>query len=349
VTQEIVVARLSLLRRAESHLKEISMSRRLPVFFVVDVSESMAGAPLQSVRDGMDAVLSVLRSDPRALEAVHLALLTFGAKARQLVPLVPLEDFVPPSLPLGTGTPLGAALGILLHALDGQVVPTSSDRKGDWRPLCFLLTDGVPTDEWRAAARALRARVDRGACTVVALACGPDADLSVLREITPNVLVGGADPASLSAFFKFVTMSIRTASIARGESSAETQIPKELSAQEAGARSKSTERPMLFLVGRCQKFRKPYVMKHRWNGRMYEVLEGVAIDDIEIGTTIGAAAQSDLICASPCPHCDNPNWAFCGCERIFCCSGSHGRFTCPWCEKTDDFSPSQFSLRGSGG
>jgi uncharacterized protein YegL len=276
-------------------------------------------------------------------------MISFGAKVRQLVPLVPLDDFVAPRLPLGTGTPLGAALGLLLQSLDSQIVATSSDQKGDYRPLCFLITDGVPTDEWRMTARALRARVNRGSCTVVALACGPDADLSVLREITPTVLAGGADPVSLSAFFQFVTMSIRAASVARGELPLETQIPSHFSAQEGLVPPNSTERPVLFLVGRCQQTRRPYVMKHRWDGKMYQQFEGVAVDEIEIGSRAGATAQSDLICPLPCPHCANAIWAFCDCERIFCCAGSHGRFTCPWCERTNNFSPSRFSLRGSGG
>lgn len=323
--------------------------RRLPVFLVLDVSESMAGVPLQSLRDGTDALLSALRSDPRALEAVHLSMISFGAKARQLVPLVPLDDFVVPRLPLGTGTPLGAALGLLLQSLDSQTVATSSEQKGDYRPLCFLLTDGIPTDEWRAAARALRTRVERGGCTVVALACGPDADLSVLREITPTVLTGGADPASLSAFFKFVTMSIRSASIARGEHQSETRIPRQFLAEIGPVASDTTVRPVLFLIARCQQSRRPYVMKHRWDGNMYQQFEVVAVDEIEIGSTPGATAHSDLICPSPCPHCANAIWAFCDCERIFCCAGPHGRFTCPWCGKTNDFSPSSFSLRGSGG
>ena len=41
--------------------------RRLPIYFLVDVSESMAGEPILQVQDGMRMIVQELRTDPYAL------------------------------------------------------------------------------------------------------------------------------------------------------------------------------------------------------------------------------------------------------------------------------------------
>ena len=67
--------------------------RRLPVFLVIDVSESMAGDNLRRMQEGIDALLTSLRSDPYALETVHLSVIAFAGVARTLAPLVELFSF----------------------------------------------------------------------------------------------------------------------------------------------------------------------------------------------------------------------------------------------------------------
>ena len=42
--------------------------RRLPIYFLVDVSESMAGTPIEEVERGMRTIIQELRVDPYALE-----------------------------------------------------------------------------------------------------------------------------------------------------------------------------------------------------------------------------------------------------------------------------------------
>ena len=74
--------------------------RRLPVFLVIDVSESMAGDNLRRMQEGIDALLTSLRSDPYALETVHLSVIAFAGVARTLAPLVELFSFYPPRLPM---------------------------------------------------------------------------------------------------------------------------------------------------------------------------------------------------------------------------------------------------------
>ena len=44
--------------------------RRLPVYLVVDVSDSMVGEPIAQVEKGLRTIINELRGDPYALETV---------------------------------------------------------------------------------------------------------------------------------------------------------------------------------------------------------------------------------------------------------------------------------------
>lgn len=46
--------------------------RRLPVFFVLDCSESMIGENLKKMTDGLQMIVGDLRKDPHALESNRL-------------------------------------------------------------------------------------------------------------------------------------------------------------------------------------------------------------------------------------------------------------------------------------
>ena len=58
--------------------------RRLPVYFLIDVSESMVGQPIEEVQNGMRTIIQELRVDPYALETVFVSILAFAGKAKTL-------------------------------------------------------------------------------------------------------------------------------------------------------------------------------------------------------------------------------------------------------------------------
>ena len=81
--------------------------RRLPVYFVLDVSESMVGENIKKLEDGLNSIIRVLRQDPHALETVYVSVIAFAGKAKTIVPLIEVASFYPPKLPIGGGTSLG--------------------------------------------------------------------------------------------------------------------------------------------------------------------------------------------------------------------------------------------------
>ena len=46
--------------------------RRLPIYFLIDVSESMVGDPVEQVQQGIKDIVQELRTDPYALETVFI-------------------------------------------------------------------------------------------------------------------------------------------------------------------------------------------------------------------------------------------------------------------------------------
>ena len=184
--------------------------RRLPVYIILDVSGSMNGEPIEAVRNGMQTLVSTLRTDPYALETAYLSVITFDANAKQVVPLTELIGFQVPNISAGSTTALGAALRLTAECITREVQTATADAKGDWKPLVFLMTDGQPTDDWKRGLDEFR-KVNTG--MVIACSAGPGADTSILKQITEVVVsLDTADSSTISAFFKWVSASISTSS-----------------------------------------------------------------------------------------------------------------------------------------
>lgn len=184
--------------------------RRLPVYLMLDTSGSMYGEPIEAVKNGVSVLLSALKSDPYALETAYISIITFSSDVKQIVPLTDINSVSEPSLSAGGCTELGKALEVVSECIDKEVVKSSREKKGDWKPMVFIMTDGEPTDN-------IKLGLDRFKKTktgiVVACAAGTAANTDVLKEITENVVsLASTDSESIKAFFKWVSASISTGS-----------------------------------------------------------------------------------------------------------------------------------------
>lgn len=184
--------------------------RRLPVYLLIDVSGSMMGEPIEQVKNGVRIMLSALRSDPYALETASLSLIAFHSSAEQLVPLTELTAIQPPEMKAGGTTALGEGLRLVADCAACEVRKSTEMKRGDWKPMVFIMTDGAPTDDWKAGLQ--RFREERWG-TVVACSVN-NADTDVLREIAGDAVLhlDSADASSLAAFFKWVSASISSGS-----------------------------------------------------------------------------------------------------------------------------------------
>ena len=110
--------------------------------------------------------------------------------------------------------------------MDEEVTKTTSEVKGDWRPLVFLMTDGQPTDNLERGLDNFRKRKFG---MVVACAAGQGADTKTLQKITENVVqLDTADSATIKAFFKWVSASISTSSKSIDDTGTDSMTMNEL-------------------------------------------------------------------------------------------------------------------------
>lgn len=193
--------------------------RRLPVYLLLDTSGSMRGEPIQSVNVGLRSMVNALRQDPYALESVHLGLITFDIEAKEIFPLTPLEQVQIPEIMVpdkGAATFLGAALELLIQRSDQEIIKSTPNKKGDWRPLLFIMTDGSPSD-LQTFREMIPEVKKRNFGNVVACAAGPKAKDAVLKELTDNVVhLDTTDSATFAQFFKWVSASVSIGSSSAG-------------------------------------------------------------------------------------------------------------------------------------
>ena len=185
--------------------------RRLPVYLLLDTSGSMTGEPIEAVKNGVQMMMHSLRQNPQALETAYVSIITFDNEAKQIIPLTDLASFQMVDIKAASTTALGAALALLADKMDAEITKTTADTKGDWKPLTFIMTDGVPTDDWQTGFNKLKA-VNKG--LIVGCAAGQGADDAILKQICgATVRLDNADSESISKFFQWVTDSISTTSI----------------------------------------------------------------------------------------------------------------------------------------
>lgn len=328
--------------------------RRLPIYFLVDVSESMVGEPIEQVQNGMRTIIQELRVDPYALETACVSVIAFAGKAVSLSPLTELYKFYPPTFPVGGGTSLGSAMNFLMDDLDKSIQKTTMEAKGDWKPIIFLFTDGTPTDDYKAAFNRWNAKYRKG-CNLIAISIGDNVNTQMLGQISDNVLrLKDTDAESFTKFFKWVTASIKATSISVTDySNDDVQLAPTTG---INLEKVDTKKPCQIdenyavLLGKCQTTKKNYLVKYAKRLSKVE-MEGYSNIDTRIFKLVGAYPidgetykklsvdgdtnriinTTELIGVPTCPCCGNQlGIVVCECGNIFCV-GSDMHSSCPWC------------------
>ena len=312
-----------------------TFSRRLPIYLVIDNSESMVGEPLDAVNQGLLQLISELRKEPMAVETARISVISFSNRARQIIPLTDIARFAPPTLSVGPGTSLGAAFELLGQSVKNDVRKSTTSQKGDWKPIVFLLTDGLPTDDWQVGFSRFEKLIDKSEVNIIAIGCGEDADLGILKIITPNVLVmKNMSPGDFAAFFKWVSASVTTASVSASREGGGMNLPTPPGTLEVvGAVNPSkgtTPQSQIILAARCRDTKNGYLMRYRRgtpSGDSYQVAKAYKVGNDYFGeASVGPVGQeidsSKLKGAPLCPYCGRPGWTLAKDGKNLICSDS---------------------------
>ncbi|MEJ5092772.1 VWA domain-containing protein [Sphingobacterium faecium] len=203
------------------------MGRRLLAYFLLDTSGSMYGEPIQALNNGFNGLISMLRTDPQAMDSLYISVITFDRDVKNIIPLVDLASFNPIEIkcPESGPTHTGEALECVYNLVSRELIKGSSDRKGDWKPLLFIFTDGKPSDlqKYRSFLPKIKS-LDFG--IIVGCAAGPKAEVSFLTELTHDVVkLDTTDSNTLTTFFKWVSSSIEAGNKSQGTGEAMTLPP----------------------------------------------------------------------------------------------------------------------------
>jgi uncharacterized protein YegL len=111
----------------------------------------MAGEPIAELHKGLQTLKAELVADELASKRVELACITFGPVSIATEFEV-ASVFEAPWLRAQGDTPMGAAITTGVELVRMRKEAYRANGIAFYRPWIFLLTDGAPTDEWKAAA-----------------------------------------------------------------------------------------------------------------------------------------------------------------------------------------------------
>ncbi|MDR0616606.1 MAG: hypothetical protein LBG29_07350 [Synergistaceae bacterium] len=180
-------------------------SRPLHFFWIVDCSGSMYGEKISKVNFAIQKVIPEMRdaaeNNPNAQLLVRTLKFSTGASWVTTNP-VKVEDFAWDDLDANGVTEMGRAFDLLSAQL---TIPPMSDRA--LPPVMVLLSDGQPTDDYKAPLDRLL-RLPWGRKSVrIAISIGQDADDDVLCEFTGNreLVLQANNPEALVQMIKWAS------------------------------------------------------------------------------------------------------------------------------------------------
>lgn len=323
--------------------------RRLPVFFLIDVSDSMIGDEIQLVEKGLRNVITSLKQNPVCLETVFVSIIVFAGKAKTLVCLQDIITFYPPELSVGSGTSLGAGLNHLMDELDSNIRKSTAYEKGDWKPLVFLFTDGNPTDDPSKAILRWRAEW-KSSTQAIIVSLGAETLSPIFKSITENIFYQDSlNQNSFNQFFEWISFSIKSSS--EKVSDPDSHISNDLIDFKNPHFSDVYSQNHVIIKGKCQNTSDNYLIKYQkenkteafsgieFNTLKYKLKGAYKLNDAytelseDNGNELMNVNTDDLIGAPFCPCCGNQiGFAVCSCGNIHCIDPIPSSLnTCPWC------------------
>lgn len=193
---------------------------RIPICLCLDSSGSMRGEKLNMLNQGVAEFYNAIKSDAVAIHAAEICTVQFGDEAEALneFSTIDLQPEVPIVKAFG-GTSLGKGVLLALEKLNNRKEEYKKVGVDYYQPWLVLMTDGRPNSSEKGrlatAQETISQLVNDRKLTVFPIAIGEDADIEVLKSLSPKW-----DPLRLKGlrFSEFFTwLSVSVAAVSRSQ------------------------------------------------------------------------------------------------------------------------------------
>ena len=172
--------------------------RRLPIYFLVDTSVEMLGYPMEALKNGFQLILSNFRQNPHLIETGVLSINNLSESNSKINPLIDVSKYELDDLQSSQFCFLGKSISLLIDDIEKNVVKTTIEKKGDWKPLIFILLASEPKDEYLKIVNEFKKVKQR---TIVILV-GNKVSIETANTISNNVVnMDSLDSSQISKFF----------------------------------------------------------------------------------------------------------------------------------------------------
>ena len=172
--------------------------KRLPIYFLVDTSVEMLGHPVEALKNGLQVMLSSFRQNPQLVESGVLSINNLSESNYKINPLIEVSKYELDDLQSSRFCFLGKSLSLLIEDIDKNVMKTTLEKKGDWKPLVFVLLASEPKDDYLNIVNELKKVKQR---TIVIL-IGNKVSIETANAIADNVVhMDDVDSSQINKFF----------------------------------------------------------------------------------------------------------------------------------------------------
>ena len=164
---------------------EGTVKKELHIFYILDTSRSMDGAPIGALNDAMRSTVEELRKKDGEKADIKIAVMEYNSKNRWVTQgnngVENLQDFFWTDLKATGLTYLGGALRELNTSLSRNSMMKAET--GNKVPVVIFMSDGQPNDDWEAGLQELAGNKWYRAAIKIAFALGDLADTDVLSKV----------------------------------------------------------------------------------------------------------------------------------------------------------------------
>ena len=188
-----------------------SSEPHMALIFVLDVSYSMDGPPINQLNAGLNRFKAEVCQNKQTRDILDVAIIKFNEDFEVVQNFVPIEYMSHVQLECWSGTVYTGAIREALSMADERSRFYRRSGTEPFKPWIIMVTDGAPLDDITQIANEVKSAQDSDKVRFIALGVG-DYDPKALAQLTDVVFkMEGTD---FTSFFDWVNKSMRSVSAA---------------------------------------------------------------------------------------------------------------------------------------